>query len=232
MRRAAQLLKDIEAARLRMKREPRGRAENRCADARSVTQEMEPTQEVATPLNTVVAVYEPTSYKRAMSKKEHNAWVSDTQHEFNSHIHNGTWELVPRQPHMDVIGSSWKFKLKRDQSKFISKYKARLVARGVMQEMNWTSVFAPTLRYTSLRVILALASHHDYEIEQMGVVTAFLNANVVSEIYMDQPQGFRKTAKDGGELVRKLKKALYGIREAPRAWNSLLSEWRIRIGFK
>ena len=53
-------------------------------------------------------------------------------------------------------------------------------------------MFAPTLRYTSLRVIFALAAHHDYEIEQMDVVTSFLGANVVSEIYMDQPQGFRK----------------------------------------
>jgi hypothetical protein len=93
-----------------------------------------------------------------------------------------------------------------------------------MQEMNWTSVFAPTQRYTSLRVILALAAYHDYEIEQMDVVTAFLNANVVSEIYVDQPQGFQKTATNDGELVCKLKKALHGICEAPRAWNSLLSE--------
>jgi hypothetical protein len=67
-------------------------------------------------------------------------------------------------------------------------------------------VLAPTLRYTSLRVILALVAYHDYAIEQMDVVNAFLNALVVSEIYMDQPQGFRKTAKDGRELVCKLKR--------------------------
>jgi histone deacetylase 1/2 len=101
-----------------------------------------------------------------------------------------------------------------------------------MQETNWTSVFAPTLRYISLRVILALAAHHDYEIKKMNVVTAFLNANVVSEIYMDQTQGFRKTTKDREKLVCKLKKALYGIREAPRAWNFLLSEWLSSIGYK
>jgi hypothetical protein len=65
---------------------------------------------------------------------------------------------------MEIIGSSWKFKLKRDQPGSITNYKARLVARGDIQETNWTSVFAPTLRYTSLRVILALAAHHDYEI--------------------------------------------------------------------
>jgi hypothetical protein len=165
MRRVAQLVKDIEATRLIMEQEPRGRAEIRRADARAVAQEGEPRQEVATPPSATVAVSEPTSYKKAMAGKEHNAWVSATQHEFSSHIKNGTWELVPRKPHMDVIGSSWKFKLKRDQSGSITKYKARLVARGDMQETNWTFVFAPTLRYTSLRVILALAAHHDYEIE-------------------------------------------------------------------
>ncbi len=86
-----------------------------------------------------------------------------------------------------------------------------------MQEIDWNSVFAPTLRYTSLRVILALAAYHDYEIEQMDVVIAFLDADVVSNIYMDQTHGFKKTCRTGGELVCKLKKALYGIREAPRA---------------
>ncbi len=83
--------------------------------------------------------------------------------------------------------------------------------------MDWSYVFAPTLWYISLRVIIAHATYHGYEIEQMDAVTAFLNADVVSEIYMDQPQGFRKTSKNGGEMFCKLKLALYGIREAPRA---------------
>jgi hypothetical protein len=182
MRRAAQLHKDIEAARLRMEREPRGRAKNIRADPRATSHEVEPTQDAATPPNATVAISEPTSFKRAMGGKEHNAWVTATHFEFSSHIQNGTWELVPRQPHMEVIGSSWKFKLKRYQSGSITKYKARRVARGDMLKTNWTSVFAPTVRYTSLRVILALAANHDYEIEQMDVVTSFLNANVVYEI--------------------------------------------------
>ena len=92
-------------------------------------------------------------------------------------------------------------------------------------------MFASTLRYSSLRVILALAAYQDYEIEQMDVVTAFLNADVVSKIFMEQPQGFKRTSKDGGELVCELKKANYGIREAPGAWNSLLNEWLLSIGF-
>ena len=85
---------------------------------------------------------------------------------------------------MRVIGCSWKYTVKRASSGSILKYKARLVARGDMQDLDYTSVFAPTYRYNTLRVLLALACYHDLEIEQMDVVTAFLNADVTSDIYM------------------------------------------------
>jgi hypothetical protein len=100
-----------------------------------------------------------------MTRDEHDEWVTATQQEVNSYNQNGTWELTPGQPRMEVIGSSWKFKLKRDQFGSVIKYKARLVARGDMQETNWTSICARTLRFTSLRVILALATYHEYKIE-------------------------------------------------------------------
>jgi hypothetical protein len=87
------------------------------------------------------------------------------------------------------------------------------------------------IRTHSSLYILALAAYHDYQIEQMDVVTAFLNADVVSKIYMEQSQGFKRTSKDGGELVCDLKKALYGISEAPRVWISLLNEWLLIVGF-
>ena len=59
------------------------------------------------------------------------------------------------------------------------------MARGDMQEPDWNSVFAPTVRYTTLRVLLALACHEDLEIEQMDVIYAFLNADVESNVYME-----------------------------------------------
>ncbi len=132
---------------------------------------------------------------------------------------------------MKVIGSMWKFKLKRDPNGNAIKYKARLVARGDHQQPDWNSVFAPTVRYTSLRMILALACHNDWEIEQMDVVTAFLNAEVETDICMEQPQGHMTTTPDGTRLVCHLKKALYGIREAPKAWNALLTAWLVAYGF-
>jgi hypothetical protein len=67
-----------------------------------------------------------------------------------------------------------------------------------MQEMDWNSVFAPTVRCTPHRLIIALAAHHDYELEQLDVVTAFLKADVISAVYMYQTQGSYKTGKNGG----------------------------------
>ncbi len=113
---------------------------------------------------------------------------------------------------MRIIGCSWKFKLKRDSSGAITEYKARLVARCDMQHLDFASVFAPTVRCTTLRVLLALACHYDLEIEQMDVVSAFLHAGVVSDIYMEQPEGYHTLSASGTRLVCKLDKALYGIR--------------------
>ena len=69
-----------------------------------------------------------------MEGHESSEWTVATKKEIDSLTKNKTWELISRQPFMEVIGSSWKFKLKRDQSGAIIKYKARLVARGDMQE--------------------------------------------------------------------------------------------------
>jgi hypothetical protein len=65
----------------------------------------------------------------------------------------------------------------------------------------------------------------------MDVVTAFLNAVVDSDIYMEEPQGFGTTIADGPRLVCHLNKALYEIREAPKAWNALLTSWLVSFGF-
>ena len=73
------------------------------------------------------------------------------------------------------------------------------------------------MRYTSLRVLLALACHQDLEVEQMDAITAFLNADVELDVYTNQPEGHELFSDDGGRLVCHLWKAVYGIREAPRA---------------
>ena len=82
----------------------------------------------------LLAVGEPISYDRAMKSEEKDLWKTAVQSEYKSLLSNSTWDLIPYAPRMTVIGIAWKFKLERDSEGNVSKYKARLVARGDMHE--------------------------------------------------------------------------------------------------
>ena len=71
-------------------------------------------------------------------------------------------------------------------------YKARLVANGFSQILgvDYDETFSPVAKIKSIRVLLAIAAFHDYEIWQMDVKTAFLNGKLVEDVYMSQPEGF------------------------------------------
>ena len=74
----------------------------------------------------------------------------------------------------------------------------------------------------SIRILLAIAAYHDYEIWQMDVKTAFLNGFLDEEIYMEQPEGF--VSSHDSNMVCKLKKSIYGLKQASRSWNLRFDE--------
>ena len=119
-----------------------------------------------------------------------------------------------------AIGCKWVFKIKRRADGSIDRYKARLVAKGYSQlyGIDFTETFAPVVRFSSLRAILAIAAAADYEIHQMDVKTAFLNGDLDEDIYMEQPEGHRAVGAQA-DHVWKLNKSLYGLKQAGRAWN-------------
>ena len=92
-----------------------------------------------------------------------------------------------RQP----ITSKWVFKVKYTPSGLLERYKARLVARGFSQQygIDYEETFAPTLRFDSLRMLLAIAAYEDWHIHQMDVVSAYLAGELEEEIYMESPEG-------------------------------------------
>ena len=79
-------------------------------------------------------------------------------------------------------------------------YKARLVTKGYRQRqgIDFDETFSPVAMLKSIRILLAIAAHYDYEIWQMDVKTAFLNGNFSEEVYMIQPEGF--TSKDSNKV--------------------------------
>ena len=83
---------------------------------------------------------------------------------------------------------------------------------------------------TTLRCILALAATLDLELHQMDVKTAFLHGDLDVEIYMQQPEGFVEKGKE--ELVCRLFKSLYGLKQSPRAWYHKFHKFMLSQGYK
>jgi hypothetical protein len=171
---------------------------------------------------------EPSSADEALKVKE---WRLAMPEEMASIEENKTWTLVSL-PHGNLaIGLKWVFKLKYNEVADIVKHKARLVAKGYVQQhgIDFDEVFAPVAQMGSIRLVLAVAAHHGWPVHQMNVKSTFLNGDFNEEVYVTQPPGF--TAEGHEQKVLKLHKALYGLCQAPRAWNAKLNTSLMKLRF-
>ncbi|GJW12222.1 retrovirus-related pol polyprotein from transposon TNT 1-94, partial [Tanacetum coccineum] len=130
-----------------------------------------------------------------------------------------------------VITLKWIYKVKLDELGGILKNKARLIARGYHQEegIDFEESFALVARIDAIRIFLAYAAHMNMIVYQIDVKTAFLNGILREEVYVIQPDGF--VVQDNPNHVYKLKKALYWLKQDPRAWYDLLSKFLLSQKF-
>lgn len=131
-----------------------------------------------------------------------------------------------------IIGVKWVFKTKLNERGEVDKFKARLVAEGFHQTygIDFHEVFAPVAIWDTIRVILSLAAQRGWRVFQLDVKSAFLHGELKEDVYIEQPKGFE--SEEESEKVYKLKKALYGLRQAPRAWYSRIEGYFARECFK
>ena len=157
---------------------------------------------------------DPKTFSQAMSSKESNSWYIAMKEEMNSMTSNRVWDLVELPNGVKVVGCKWVFKTKNDSPGNIERHKARLVAKGFTQRegIDYTETFSPISKKDSLRIIMALVVHFDFDLLQMDVRTTFLNGNLEEEVYMKQLEGF--SSSEGEHLVCKLKKSIYGLKQA------------------
>ncbi|CAI7871225.1 unnamed protein product [Closterium sp. NIES-53] len=172
---------------------------------------------------------EPATLKEALESSDAEEWKKAMESELMSIEENGMWELVELTEGRKAITSKWLFKIKSDADGKIERYKYRLVAKGYQQKekVDYKELFSLVVKSTMLRTLLAGAAIKGWVVKQMDVTTAFLNSILEEEIFMAQPEGFD----DGSGRLWKLKKALYGLKKAPRQWYLKLRDVLEEIGF-
>jgi hypothetical protein len=151
------------------------------------------------------------------------------QREIASCEENDTWKEVPRPRGAKVIRVKWVYKIKTDLNGDAVQYKARVTPKGYEQVRgkDYFEIFAPTVSYKTLRLVLSLTARWGHKLDQMDVGSAFLHADVHEDVYIELPEGYRPRSK--GDVVLKLRKALYGIHQAPREWYLLVSRFIIEV---
>ncbi|TLX70056.1 DDE-type integrase/transposase/recombinase [Labilibacter sediminis] len=180
---------------------------------------------------TLVNLDEPANYKEAMAGPEASKWKEAMDSEIKSMYDNQVWNLVDNVPGRKTVGCKWIFKKKMDMHGNVQTFKARLVAKGFTQTfgVDYDETFSPVAKIKSIRIMLAIAAFHDYEVWQMDVKTAFLNGKLAEDVYMSQPEGF-VNAKFPNRVC-KLEKSIYGLKQASRRWNLCFHEKVIEFGF-
>ncbi|KAI3678520.1 hypothetical protein L6452_37816 [Arctium lappa] len=170
-------------------------------------------------------------------KKVHDAmkdssWIEAMQEELLQFKLQEVWDLVELPKGHRAIGTKWIFRNKKDERGIVIRNKARLVAQGYTQEegIDYEEVFAPVARVEAIRLFLAYASYMKFKVYQMDVKSAFLYGTIDEEVYVCQPPGFENPSYP--DRVYKLKKALYGLHQAPRAWYDTLSTYLLENGFE
>ncbi len=172
----------------------------------------------------------PYTYQDAIASPDSDKWREAMELEMKALKDNETFELTTLPEGRKAVGSRWVYDLKFNPNNE-TRYKARFVAKGYSQEagIDYHETFSPTTRITSVRTLMQLAVQHDLVVHQMDVKTAYLNAPIDCEIYVEQPKGFCVEGNGGEELVYKLKKSLYGLKQSGRNWSSLLHSYLVDL---
>lgn len=169
---------------------------------------------------------EPKTYSSASKNKQ---WIEAMDNEIDALNKNETWYIVSLPKNKVHIGCKWIYKIKRKTDGTVERFKARLVAKGYTQQngIDYLETFSPVAKITTIRMLLALVAKKGWFLEQLDINNAFLHGSLDEEIYMDLPQGINSNVPNA---VCKLKKSLYGLKQASRQWNSTLTTSLITKG--
>jgi hypothetical protein len=96
---------------------------------------------------------------------------------------------------------------------------------------DYLHTYAPVASITTVRLVLALACVLDLELDNMGVDTAYLQSDLEEKVFIKKPQGYEKHGPNGEELVCRLRKSLYRLKQSRRNWHKKIDGWFRGYGF-
>lgn len=180
-------------------------------------------------LNAMLLQDVPRSYEEAIGQEESQQWITAMEEEINSLNRSETWVLVDSPPDRKIIDSKWIFAKKLNSNNEVTRFKARLVARGFSQipGVDFFDTFSPVARLETMRALLAVTVQRKWGLKQFDVKTAFLNGTLEEVIFMKQPKGYD----DGSNRVYKLLRSLYGLKQSSKCWYKCLIDFLKSCGF-
>ena len=187
--------------------------------------------------DTLSDILTPSTYDEAIKSRHALRWRESMDIEIKDLLKHDTWELVPRNlvPKTHKVAKSrWVYKVKMNKDGTIERFKSRFVVCGYSQVkgVDYTHSFSATMRATSFRLLMALATHDKLRLEHFDVTSAFTQSEIDKIIFVDPPKGYPQQSPDGTPCVLKLRKALYGTKQASRMWQLKLRSHLVdKMGF-
>ena len=174
---------------------------------------------------------DPTSYKEAMKSQEREKWKQAISTEIENLMKRGVIQEInpPEGEELRFVDTKYVFK-KKEKNGEVYKYKCRIVARGFTQveQVDYFETMAPVARSNSLRIFLTMSVHRSHTRRSIDFDAAFLYSPLGDEILYCKPfEGWKVTP---GKVLR-IMKSFYGLKQAGRYWNVMISDFLISKGF-
>ncbi len=153
--------------------------------------------------------------KHARVNLDWKQWKLAFRSELNAHIKNDIFTLKTFSLNQWILSTRWVTIIKRELKEEMIKYKARWVCKRFhqKQKINYDKIFASMIRVTIIKMLLTLMIKYDYEVEQMNVIIAFLEAHLKKEVWMQQSSKFEQKESNEIFLVCCLNKILYELKQ-------------------
>ena len=194
-----------------------------------VTETRRESRRVPAARRSAARVRDDPTLNQAMACIHRERWLQAMLNELHSLSEHGVFELCKLPAGCRPLPAKWVLKIKRVAQGEIEHFKARYVALGFEQicGVDFFETCAPVGRYATLRALLSICLVWDLEAKHIDIKCACLNGVLHQDVYIAQPPMFQ----DGTHRVWKLKKAMYGLKQAAREWHKALVVLLSKLGF-